>query len=204
MSVNLRKTFPASPKFFNRELSWLAFNEQVLDQAFSPQYPLLERTRFILLSVRISINFMKYGWPDSCKKWMRELPDPAWMGVLLKALLDEVRQRAQAMSQREYACWRDSLQPALAKSGVKCKSIDQLNQTEFTWLRAYFRREVFPVLTPLAIDPTHPFPLILNKSLNLFFHCGNLRRKKAKPLRAVVQVPRILPRLVRLNRWREG
>ena len=87
----------------------------------------------------------------------------------------------------------------LAKSGVKCKSIDQLNQTEFTWLRAYFRREVFPVLTPLAIDPTHPFPLILNKSLNLFVSLRNLRRKKAKPLRAVVQVPRILPRLVKIE-----
>ena len=104
------------------------------------------------------------------------------------------------MSQREYDCWRSHLQPSLAKSGVHFKSIEKLTKDEFTWLRAYFRREVFPVLTPLAVDPTHPFPLILNKSLNLFVSLRNLRRKKAAPLRAIVQVPRILPRLVKIEK----
>ena len=104
------------------------------------------------------------------------------------------------MSQREYDCWRSHLQPSLAKNGVHFKSIEKLSKEEFTWLRAYFRREVFPVLTPLAVDPTHPFPLILNKSLNLFVSLRNLRRKKADPLRAIVQVPRILPRLVKIEK----
>ena len=104
------------------------------------------------------------------------------------------------MSQREYDCWRSHLQPSLAKNGVHFKSIEKLTKDEFTWLRAYFRREVFPVLTPLAVDPTHPFPLILNKSLNLFVSLRNLRRKKADPLRAIVQVPRILPRLVKIEK----
>ena len=199
MSVNSRKTLPASPKFFNRELSWLAFNERVLDQAFSPQYPLLERTRFLSFVSSNLDQFYEIRVAGLMQKVDAGITRPSLDGSAPQGLLDEVRQRAQAMSQREYACWRDSLQPALAKSGVKCKSIDQLNQTEFTWLRAYFRREVFPVLTPLAIDPTHPFPLILNKSLNLFVSLRNLRRKKAKPLRAVVQVPRILPRLVKIE-----
>lgn len=199
MSVTSRKTLPASPKFFNRELSWLAFNERVLDQAFSPQYPLLERTRFLSFVSSNLDQFYEIRVAGLMQKVDAGITRPSLDGSAPQGLLDEVRQRAQAMSQREYACWRDSLQPALAKSGVKCKSIDQLNQTEFTWLRAYFRREVFPVLTPLAIDPTHPFPLILNKSLNLFVSLRNLRRKKAKPLRAVVQVPRILPRLVKIE-----
>ena len=103
------------------------------------------------------------------------------------------------MSQREYTCWRDELRPSLAKENIHFKEIDQLNKSEFTWLRAYFRREVFPVLTPLAVDPTHPFPLILNKSLNLFVSLRNLRKKQAAPLKAVVQVPRILPRLVQIE-----
>ena len=199
MSVTSRKTLPASPKIFNRELSWLAFNERVLDQAFSPQYPLLERTRFLSFVSSNLDQFYEIRVAGLMQKVDAGITRPSLDGSAPQGLLDEVRQRAQAMSQREYACWRDSLQPALAKSGVKCKSIDQLNQTEFTWLRAYFRREVFPVLTPLAIDPTHPFPLILNKSLNLFVSLRNLRRKKAKPLRAVVQVPRILPRLVKIE-----
>ena len=125
---------------------------------------------------------------------------PSLDGSQPKELLEEVRNRAHAMSQREYSCWRDVLEPALAKEKIAFKEIEELNKSEFTWLRAYFRREVFPVLTPLAVDPTHPFPLILNKSLNLFVSLRNLRKKKAPPLKAVVQVPRILPRLVRLKR----
>jgi polyphosphate kinase len=124
---------------------------------------------------------------------------PSLDGSQPKELLEEVRNRAHAMSQREYSCWRDVLKPTLATEKVFFKEIDELTKAEFTWLRAYFRREVFPVLTPLAVDPTHPFPLILNKSLNLFVSLRNLRKKQAKPLKAVVQVPRILPRLVRIE-----
>ena len=127
---------------------------------------------------------------------------PSLDGSAPQSLLKEVRERAHAMSQREYDCWRSHLLPSLAKNGVHFKSIDKLTKDEFTWLRAYFRREVFPVLTPLAVDPTHPFPLILNKSLNLFVSLRNLRRKKADPLRAIVQVPRILPRLVKIKKGR--
>jgi polyphosphate kinase len=124
---------------------------------------------------------------------------PSMDGIPPKDLLREVRKRAAEMSQREYLCWREKLQPELKKEGITFKSVDQLTKSEFTWLRAYFRREVYPVLTPLAIDPTHPFPLILNKSLNLLVALRNVRRKKDKPLMAVVPVPRILPRLVKLG-----
>ena len=92
------------------------------------------------------------------------------------------------------------LQPELAKEGITFKRIEKLSKEEFLWLRAYFRREVYPVLTPLAIDPTHPFPLIANKSLNLLVALRNRRKKKQKPLMAIVPVPRILPRLVRIEK----
>ena len=102
---------------------------------------------------------------------------PSLDGSLPQALLKEVRKRAEAMSQREYQCWREELQPALRKEGISFKSVEKLTKSEFTWLRTYFRREVYPVLTPLAIDPTHPFPLILNKSLNLIVALRSSRRK---------------------------
>ena len=200
MSVTSRKTLPASPKFFNRELSWLAFNERVLDQAFSDKYPLLERTRFLSFVSSNLDQFYEIRVAGLMQKVDAGITRPSLDGSAPQRLLEEVRNRAHSMSQREYDCWRAHLQPALFKNGVQFKSIEKLTKDEFTWLRAYFRREVFPVLTPLAVDPTHPFPLILNKSLNLFVSLRNLRRKKADPLRAIVQVPRILPRLVKIER----
>jgi len=187
------------PRFFNRELSWLAFNERVLDQAFSEKYPLLERTRFLSFVSSNLDQFYEIRVAGLMQKVDAGITRPSLDGSQPKELLEEVRNRAHAMSQREYSCWRDVLKPALATEKVFFKEIDELTKAEFTWLRAYFRREVFPVLTPLAVDPTHPFPLILNKSLNLFVSLRNLRKKQAKPLKAVVQVPRILPRLVRIE-----
>ncbi len=189
----------AGTEFFNRELSWLAFNERVLDQAFSEQYPLLERTRFLSFVSSNLDQFYEIRVAGLMQKVDAGITRPSLDGSAPQSLLNEVRQRAREMSQREYTCWRESLQPSLAKNGVSFKTIEKLSKDEFTWLRAYFRREVFPVLTPLAVDPTHPFPLILNKSLNLFVSLRNLRRKKAAPLRAIVQVPRILPRLVKIE-----
>ena len=187
------------PRFFNRELSWLAFNERVLDQAFSEKYPLLERTRFLSFVSSNLDQFYEIRVAGLMQKVDAGITRPSLDGSQPKELLEEVRNRAHDMSQREYSCWRDVLKPALATEKVFFKEIDELTKAEFTWLRAYFRREVFPVLTPLAVDPTHPFPLILNKSLNLFVSLRNLRKKQAKPLKAVVQVPRILPRLVRIE-----
>ncbi len=187
------------PRFFNRELSWLAFNERVLDQAFSEKYPLLERTRFLSFVSSNLDQFYEIRVAGLMQKVDAGITRPSLDGSQPKELLEEVRNRAHAMSQREYSCWRDVLKPTLATEKVFFKEIDELTKAEFTWLRAYFRREVFPVLTPLAVDPTHPFPLILNKSLNLFVSLRNLRKKQAKPLKAVVQVPRILPRLVRIE-----
>lgn len=200
MSTSVPKSKPATPKFFNRELSWLAFNERVLDQAFSEKYPLLERTRFLSFVSSNLDQFYEIRVAGLMQKVDAGITRPSLDGSAPQSLLGEVRERAHAMSQREYDCWRSHLQPSLAKDGVHFKSIEKLSKDEFTWLRAYFRREVFPVLTPLAVDPTHPFPLILNKSLNLFVSLRNLRRKKADPLRAIVQVPRILPRLVKIEK----
>ena len=199
MSVDKGKSTSVEPKFFNRELSWLAFNERVLDQAFSDKYPLLERTRFLSFVSSNLDQFYEIRVAGLMQKVDAGITRESLDGSQPKELLDEVRNRAHSMSQREYTCWRDVLRPSLAKENIHFKEIERLTKAEFTWLRAYFRREVFPVLTPLAIDPRHPFPLILNKSLNLFVSLRNLRKKKAVPLKAVVQVPRILPRLVRIE-----
>ena len=187
-------------RYFNRELSWLAFNERVLDQAFSDQYPLLERTRFLSFVSSNLDQFYEIRVAGLMQKVDAGITRKSLDGSLPESLLNEVRQKAHAMSLREYECWREHLQPELAKEGITFKRIEKLSKEEFLWLRAYFRREVYPVLTPLAIDPTHPFPLIANKSLNLLVALRNRRKKKQKPLMAIVPVPRILPRLVRIEK----
>ena len=120
-------------------------------------------------------------------------------GIAPRELLNKVRNLANEMATDKQKCWNETLRPALSKSGITFKNISQLSKDEYIWLKAYFRKEVFPVLTPLAIDPTHPFPLILNKSLNIIVRLKNQRRKKEQELTAIVPVPRILPRLVKLK-----
>ena len=187
------------PRYFNRELSWLAFNERVLDQAFSEKYPLLERTRFLSFVSSNLDQFYEIRVAGLMQKVDGGITRRSLDGSSPEDLLHEVRKRAHSMSHREYECWRNHLQPELAKNSIRFKPIEKLTKEEFLWVRAYFRREVYPVLTPLAIDPTHPFPLILNKSLNLFVALRNRRKKKAPPLMAIVPVPRILPRLVKVD-----
>lgn len=193
-----RKVVP-QPRYFNRELSWLAFNERVLDQAFSPKYPLLERTRFLSFVSSNLDQFYEIRVAGLMQKVDAGITRPSLDGSLPNELLNEVRERAREMSVREYECWRKHLQPGLKAENIAFKPVEGLSKLEFNWLRAYFRREVYPVLTPLAVDPTHPFPLILNKSLNLFVSLRNRRRKSGAPLRAIVPVPRILPRLVKIE-----
>ena len=187
------------PRYFNRELSWLAFNERVLDQAFSEKYPLLERTRFLSFVSSNLDQFYEIRVAGLMQKVDGGITRRSLDGSSPEDLLHKVRKRAHSMSHREYECWRNHLQPELAKNSIRFKPIEKLTKEEFLWVRAYFRREVYPVLTPLAIDPTHPFPLILNKSLNLFVALRNRRKKKAPPLMAIVPVPRILPRLVKIE-----
>ena len=185
--------------YFNRELSWLSFNGRVLEQAYSEKYPLLERIRFLSFVSSNLDQFYEIRVAGLMQRVDSGSTEPYFDGIPPADLLDEVRERAGAMFEEQYRCWGEVLRPALREEGIAFKSVEGLTPTESAWLKSYFRREVFPVLTPLAIDPTHPFPLILNKSLNVFVALRNPRRKRSEPLLAVVPVPRILPRLVRVE-----
>jgi polyphosphate kinase len=187
------------PKYFNRELSWLAFNNRVLDQALSTRYPLLERIRFLSFVCSNLDQFYEIRVAGLMQKVDGGSTRSGIDGMPPSELLDEIRLRAGKMANDKQACWNDVLKPALRKNHISFKRVEELSKDEFTWLKNYFRKEIFPVLTPLAIDPSHPFPLILNKSLNLIVALKNQRKKKADALMAVVPVPRILPRLLQIK-----
>ncbi|MFP6854570.1 MAG: polyphosphate kinase 1, partial [Opitutales bacterium] len=186
-------------QYFNRELSWLAFNRRVLDQAFSDKYPLLERIRFLSF---VSSNLDQF-YEIRVAGVMQQV-DAASLktdcsGIGPRELLERIRKASSEMVEDQYRCWKESLLPELGRARVRFTTVEELKPADLKWLESYFRREVYPVLTPLAIDPSHPFPLITNKSLNLIVSLKNPNPKRTDPLIAVVPVPRILPRLVRVN-----
>ena len=182
------------PKFFiNRELSWLEFNGRVLDQAKDPSVPLLERLKVLCI---VSSNLDEFfevrvaGLKQVVQAGSQATgPDGLTASQQLAAIFHRVRKLVAA----QYDCWREEIKPQLAEKGVRFHHYPDVDPSVRAHFDDYFEREVFPVLTPLAIDPAHPFPQLLNKSLNLIVE---LEGEDLSTDLAVVQIPRILPRLL--------
>jgi polyphosphate kinase len=184
----------------NRELSWLAFNERVLAEAMDATLPLYERIKFItIVSGNLDEFFMVRvaGLKQQIAAGVTELSAD---GLSPAEQFAAVSERAHALVAAQDAVWRELLVPALDSAGVNLIPHDALNADQRAAARAYFFDHVFPVLTPLAIDPGHPFPNLRNKSLNLVLLLrreGRARRRMPREtLLAVVQVPSVIPRLV--------
>jgi polyphosphate kinase len=186
--------------YINRELSWLEFNRRVLDEALDPAVPLLERIKFLAIFGSNLDEFFMVRVGGLQQKMHAGIA--VGSGADRMAPRDQVAAIAQAVRQMvrdAYACLRAELLPALEKEGIvlhTARDVRGLTEEQRSYLSTVFHREVFPVLTPLAIDPVHPFPHLLNKTLNL----AVLLRRPQNPERlfAVVQVPSVLPRFVQL------
>ncbi|QQP96333.1 polyphosphate kinase 1 [Lysobacter enzymogenes] len=183
--------------YFNRELSQLDFNFRVLAQAQDPQVPLLERLKYLCISCTNLDEFFEIRAGT-----LRHAQDlglaPGPDGLAPQTVLSRIHDRAAELVQAQYECWNDVLRPALQDNGVRVLGRNSWNARQTRWLRAYFRDEIMPVLSPLGLDPAHPFPKILNKSLNIvvvlkgkdaFGRAGNL---------AIVRAPRSLPRIIQM------
>ncbi len=186
-----------SDRFFNRELSWLEFNHRVLEEALDPLNPPLERLKFFTI---VSSNLDEFfevrvaGVKQQIESGHAgRTPDGRTATETFKAM----RQRILRLVEEQYACWRGELVPLLAAHGLRFVRPAELSEADQRWLRDFYEAEVRPTLTPLGIDQTHPFPQLLNKSLNLIVHLEGPKAKSRLQL-AIVQVPRVLPRLVRL------
>ncbi|MCL2545274.1 MAG: polyphosphate kinase 1 [Clostridia bacterium] len=182
--------------FVNRELSWLAFNKRVLMEAANPDNPVFERMKFLsIVSSNLDEFFMirTAGIRDLCNADIKQ-PDEA--GLTPKQQLNRIMPRVQRMIQQQYKILREQVLPDLRACGVRILAYDELDTTQAEWALRYFLREVYPVLTPMAVDANRPFPHILNRSLNL----GVLLHPKQGdvPDFATVQVPSGLSRVVAL------
>jgi polyphosphate kinase len=184
--------------FVNREQSWLAFNRRVLEEAEDSTNPLLERVKFLAIANTNLDEFFEIrvaGVMELVEAGLQgENPD----GIKPAEELERVRADAHAFTAAMHRTWRDQLLPELAKAGVEFRTVRQLGAAQQKWIDAYFRREVYPILTPLAVDPAHPFPVLLNKSLNLAVLLQDPRTARRTHRMAVVQVPRSLPRILRV------
>jgi polyphosphate kinase len=183
--------------YFNRELSQLDFNFRVLAQAQDPNIPLLERLRYLCISCTNLDEFFEIRAGT-----LRHAQDlglaPGADGLAPATVLARIHDRAADLVAAQYECWNDVLRPALSDAGVRVLHRDAWSEKQTEWLRTYFREEIMPVLSPLGLDPAHPFPKILNKSLNIvvvlkgrdaFGRAGHL---------AIVRAPRSLPRIIQL------
>ncbi|NDK37758.1 polyphosphate kinase 1 [Pseudoxanthomonas gei] len=183
--------------YLNRELSQLDFNFRVLAQALDPQVPLLERLRFLCISCTNLDEFFEIRAATVRHAMDFGLPAAA-DGMTPAAILNRIHERAAELVDAQYRCWNEVIRPSLGEAGVRVLQRDTWNARQTRWLRAYFRDEIMPVLSPLGLDPSHPFPKILNKSLNIvvvlkgkdaFGRAGHL---------AIVRAPRSLPRIIHL------
>ena len=181
--------------FINRELSWIAFNERVLEEGADPTTPLLERVKFAAIAAAnfdeffmVRVAAVKRAVEDEDAE-----PDPAGLAPLEE--LSEIRRRARAFVGSLYGLVNDTLLPALASSGISLLSVRELDDAKRAALGTFFREAVLPVLTPLAIDVSRPFPLLSSLSLNLALLLEAAPGEDERRL-AIVQVPAGLTRLV--------
>ena len=184
----------ADPKFFiNRELSWLEFNQRVLDQAKDPAVPLLERLKFLAIVSSNLDEFFEVRVAGLKQVVQAGSLDTGPDGLTAAQQLAAISQRVRRLVSDQYACWGEEIKPQLAEKGIRFHRFPDVEPAVRAHFDDYFEREIFPVLTPLAIDPAHPFPQLLNKSLNLLVE---LEGEDLSTDLAVVQIPRILPRLL--------
>ncbi|HXJ74076.1 MAG TPA: polyphosphate kinase 1, partial [Candidatus Dormibacteraeota bacterium] len=186
--------------FINRELSWLEFNQRVLDETLDTKNPLLERVKFFTIVSSNLDEFFEVRVAGIKQEMESEVVERSVDGLTATETFRAITGRVRRMVEQQYRCWREQLRPALAKRGIRFLQFRELKKADLEWLERYYRAEVRPVLTPLAIDPAHPFPQLLNKSLNMIVQLEMSASGQALRHLAVVQVPRVLPRLVRLPR----
>ncbi len=203
-SRSKKKSSPPAPVFFDRELSWLAFNQRVLAQAQSDRHPLLERVRFLAIVSSNLDEFFEIRVAGLIQQTDSGLIEPSSDGMSPGEALRQIHTLVTEMVRQQYNCWHDQLLPALAAQGVHFTSAKDLSPAELKWVRAYFRDQVYPVLTPLALDQAHPFPQLGNKTLNVIVSLDNPDSPEIEKLIAILPVPRILPRLVVIAPKKDG
>ena len=184
--------------FVNRELSWLEFDRRVLEEAQDPTQPLIERVKFLTIVSSNLDEFFEIRVAGIKQQIESETSDIGPDGLSPTETFDRIQKTVRQLAAAQCALWNNELLPELGKNGIYVREIAELPPKREAWAHRYFQQEVLPMLTPLSVDASHPFPHLLNRSHNLLVRAKTQRR--GEPLHAIVQVPRAVSRLIALPR----
>ncbi|HXQ24768.1 MAG TPA: polyphosphate kinase 1 [Candidatus Acidoferrales bacterium] len=191
------KVVADSQRFFNRHFSWLQFNQRVLEEARDANNPLLERVKFLGITASNLDEFVEVRLAGLMQQVEHGNREPGPDGRVPEDVLAELTARIHAFVDEQYECWREELVPALEAESIRVLGLGDLRPEAREYIQNFYSKTVEPLLTPVTVDPAHPFPHVLNKALCLAFTLKRKRRGSQTQL-GVVTVPRALPRLVLL------
>lgn len=184
--------------YLNRELSLLCFTRRVLELARDPELPLLERVRFLCISCTNLDEFFEVRVASIRQRLQHGAQQPGPDNLTPAATLAAIRSAVNELVQAQYRVLNHELTPALKAEGIRILKRSKWSKAQHKWLHQHFRRELMPVLSPLGLDPVHPFPRILNKSLNFAVELEGRDAFGRDPGLALVRAPRSLPRLIKI------
>ena len=184
--------------YLNRHIQWLAFNQRVLEEARDKGNPLLERVRFLAITANNLDEFVEIRVSSFLQKIEHGAQSLSPGGLTPAEELLRVFESMHRFVRDQYKCWNEELLPALAKHQIRVLNVDQLTAKAAEVAKAFYDRRVYPMLTPVTVDPSHPFPHVLNKALCIAFLLKRRKRSTEKPFFGVVTVPRALPRILRV------
>lgn len=187
---------PLESRFVNRDLSLLEFNHRVLQQALDTRIPLLERLRFLTISSTNLDEFFEVRAASHKEQVLHGVRKRTLDGRTSQETLEEVAVRARSLVAAQYQALNEVLLPELASEGIRIVRRSEWSDDQQAWAERYFREQVLPVMTPMGLDPAHPFPRIQNKSLNFIVVVSGHDAYERDADIAVVQVPRALPRVL--------
>ncbi len=190
-------------RYFNRDESWLLFNERVLEEADDPTNPLLERVKFLAITSTNLDEFLEIrvaGFLQLLEEGQQMTPTPDEGGLTQEERLSTLRHQLHGFAAKQAACWTEKLEPALAEANIRVVRWKNLRKSEREFAANFFNEQVDPLLTPVTLDPSHPFPRVLNKALGLALLLRVKRKARPRsPLTlGIVTIPRSLPALLTL------
>src|SRR5688500_12599766 len=194
----MNRRIPPPTQFLNREFGILAFQRRVLAQAADDSVPLLERLRFITIVSSNLDEFFEIRIAGLKEQIKLGLPEPGPDGRGPAEVFEAVGREAHALVADQYRLLNEVVLPALARDGIVFPRREEWSAAQRQWIRDYFFRELLPVLTPIGLDPAHPFPRVFNKSLNFAVELEGRDAFGRSSGAAIVQAPRALPRVIRL------
>jgi len=200
MTTSSDKTKPEEKKpkrlYFNREMSWLSFNTRVLQEAENENVPLLERLRFLSISASNLDEFYMVRVAGLRTQELAGITEESFDGFTPQRQLEKIGKRVRKVKKAQEKCW-NSLRKKMSKEGIKVKSLEDLSEAEKEKLRILYDSQVLPLLSPLAVDPAHPFPFIANLGFGMVLSLA--RKNQADPLYAIIPIPQQAPRFLHLS-----